>query len=77
VLKLVERTDEKYFSLEESESRIEGAIRQEKNDARLKELLDQWKKEVGVVIYDDNLDKTQIKERPTPATPASEFSAVN
>jgi peptidyl-prolyl cis-trans isomerase C len=77
VLKLVERTDEKYFSLEESEGRIEAAIRTEKNDARLKELLDQWKKEVGVVIYEDTLAKTQIQERPAPATPASEFSAVN
>ncbi len=76
VLKLVERTDEKYYSMEEAEGRIEGALRQEKNDQRLKELLEQWKKEVGVVIYDDNLAKTQIEERPAPAN-ASEFSAAN
>jgi len=75
VLKLIERSDEKYFSMEESEGRIEAALRQEKNDLRLKELLEQWKKEVGVVIHEDNLAKTQIQERPAPAT--SQVSAVN
>ena len=75
VLKLIERSDEKYFSMEEAQDRIEAALRQEKNDQRLKELLEQWKKEVGVVIHEDNLAKTQIQERPAPAT--SQVSAVN
>ena len=75
VLKLTERTDEKYFSMEEAEGRIEAALRQEKNDKRLQELLDQWKKEVGVVIHEDNLAKTQIEERPAPAP--STVSAAN
>jgi parvulin-like peptidyl-prolyl isomerase len=74
VLKLVERVDEKYFSLEEAEGQIEGALRQEKNDARLKEMLAKWKEEVGVVIYEDNLAKTNIVERPAPAS-VSEFSS--
>ena len=74
VLKLLERIDEKYFSLEEAEGQIEGALRQEKNDARLQEMLTKWKEEVGVVIYEDNLAKTNIVERPAPAT-VSEFSA--
>jgi parvulin-like peptidyl-prolyl isomerase len=63
VLKLVERVDEKYFSLEEATERIETALHQEKSDQRLKELLEQWKREVGVVIYDKNLEKTKIEER--------------
>lgn len=74
VLKLVERVDEKYFSLDEAEGRIETAIRQEKNDARLKELLEQWKKEVGVVVYDKNLEKTKVVER---AAPQSQQSAAS
>jgi len=74
VLKLVERIDEKYFSLEEAERQIEGALKQQKNDERLKEQLTKWKEEVGVVIYEDNLGKTKIVERPAPAT-ASEVSA--
>ncbi len=68
VLRLDERVDEKYFSLEESESRIEGALRQDKNDKRLEEMLAKWKEEVGVVIHEDNLAKTKIVERPAPAT---------
>lgn len=63
VLKLVERIDEKYFSLEEAEGQIEGALKQEKNDARLDEMLTKWKEEVGVVIHEDNLAKTKIVER--------------
>jgi parvulin-like peptidyl-prolyl isomerase len=68
VLRLDERVDEKYFSLEEAESRIEGALRQDKNDKRLEEMLAKWKEEVGVVIHEDNLAKTKIVERPAPAT---------
>lgn len=71
VLKLVERVDEKYFSLEEAEGRIEGALHQEKNDKRLEEMLTKWKEEVGVVIHEDNLAKTKIVERPAPATAAA------
>ncbi|MCI0453061.1 MAG: peptidyl-prolyl cis-trans isomerase [Candidatus Latescibacteria bacterium] len=63
LLKLVERIDEKYFSLEEAEGRIESAVKQNKNDERLKEMLAKWKEEVGVVIYEDNLAKTRIVER--------------
>lgn len=63
VLKLTERVDEKYFSLEEASERIETALHQEKSDKRLEELLEQWKREVGVVIYDKNLEKTKIVER--------------
>ncbi len=70
VLKLLERVDEKYFSYQEAESRIEGALKQEKNDARLKEQLDKWKKEVGVVINEKNLAKTKIVERPAPGAVA-------
>lgn len=66
VLMLVERIDEKYFSLEEAEQRIEGTLKQEKNDARLQEMLTKWKEEVGVVVYEDNLAKTKIVERPAP-----------
>lgn len=65
VLKLIERVDEKYFSLEEASERIEGVLHKEKADLRLKELLEQWKREVGVVIYDKNLEKTKIVERST------------
>ncbi len=66
VLMLVERIDEKYFSLEEAEQRIEGTLKQEKNDARLQEMLTKWKEEVGVVVYEDNLAKTKIVERAAP-----------
>ena len=63
VLKLTERTEEKYYSLDEATESIESTLKQEKSDQRLKELLEQWKKEVGVVIYDKNLKKTKVVER--------------
>ena len=53
------------FTLEEAEARIEGALRQEKNDKRLEEMLTKWKEEVDVVIHEDNLAKNvKIVERP-------------
>jgi parvulin-like peptidyl-prolyl isomerase len=63
VLKLIERIDEKYFSLDEAKGQVEAAIKQEKNDKLLEDMLAQWKKEFGVVIHDDNLAKTKIVER--------------
>ncbi len=63
VLKLVERSDEKYFTLDEARDSIESAVRENKNGARLEELLTKWKEEFGVVIHEDNLKKTQITER--------------
>lgn len=74
VLKLIERIDEKYFSLEEAEGQIEGALRTEKNDKRLEEMLAKWKEEVGVVIHEDNLAKTKIVERSAP-TKGADVSA--
>ncbi len=71
VLKLIERIDEKYFSLDEAEGRIEAALKQQKNDQRLDEMLAKWKEEVGVVIHEDNLAKTKIVERPAPAVPSA------
>jgi parvulin-like peptidyl-prolyl isomerase len=63
VLKLLERTEARTFSLEEVRPRIEAALRDIKNDERLEELLTKWKEEYGVVIHEDNLKKTQITER--------------
>jgi parvulin-like peptidyl-prolyl isomerase len=63
VLKLIERIDEKYFSLEESKGQVQAALKQKKNDELLEELLAKWKEDFGVVIHDDNLAKTKIVER--------------
>ena len=63
VLKLLARTEEKYETLDDATEKIEAVLKQEKSDQRLKELLEQWKKEVGVVIYDKNLAKTKVVER--------------
>lgn len=68
VLQLLEKQDERTFSLEEARPRIEAALRNELNDKRLKELLKKWKEEVGVVIYEKNLAKAKLVER-SPAAP--------
>jgi parvulin-like peptidyl-prolyl isomerase len=78
VLKLLERDDATTYSLEDARSRIEAALRDEANDKRLKELLAKWKDEVGVTIYEKNLEKAQLVDRsaaaPTPP-PAKKASA--
>ncbi|MDH5627466.1 MAG: hypothetical protein OEY69_04140, partial [Candidatus Krumholzibacteria bacterium] len=63
VLKLLERTEARTFTLQEVRPRIEAALREIKNDERLEELLAKWKEEYGVVINEKNLEKTQITER--------------
>jgi parvulin-like peptidyl-prolyl isomerase len=72
VLKLIGRTDERTFSLEEARPRVEAALREIKNEQRLEELLGKWKEEYNVVIYDDNLEKVQVTERSaSEATPTA------
>ncbi len=63
VLKLLEKQDAKVFSLEEAKDRITSTLRQEQSDKRLDELLDRWKKELNVVVYDKNLSKIHLPER--------------
>jgi parvulin-like peptidyl-prolyl isomerase len=63
VLKLVEMSPARVFTLEEAEGRVEAALRERENDRRLKELLAKWKEELGVVIHHDNLAKAKITER--------------
>jgi parvulin-like peptidyl-prolyl isomerase len=63
VLKLIERIDAKTFSLAEARGNIEPRLKEIEADKRLKELLAKWKEEYGLVIHEDNLQKTQITER--------------
>jgi hypothetical protein len=63
VLKLVEMSPERLYSMEEAEGRIEAALREIENDRRLKELLAKWKEELGVVIHEDNLAKANLPDR--------------
>ncbi len=63
ILKLVERVPSRLYSFEEAKPSIRAALKQQANEKRLNELLDKWKKELGVVIYEKNFKKVQFPKR--------------
>jgi len=63
ILKLTERQDSRKYTLDEARPTIQGALKQQKNDERLKELLTKWKEELEVVIHESNLREVQVEER--------------
>jgi parvulin-like peptidyl-prolyl isomerase len=63
VVKLLEISPERTFTLEESQDRIEAALREQDNDKRLKELLAKWRDEFKVVVHDDNVKKIKLPVR--------------
>ncbi len=63
VLRLMEVQEAKVFSFAEAKSNIEAHLKNEANDEKLKELLEKWKEEFGVVIHDDNFKKVHVTER--------------
>ncbi len=70
ILKLTERSPERMYSLDEARGSIEGALKQQLNEKRLNSLLEKWKEEAGLVIYEDALSKIQVT--PRSAEPATE-----
>jgi parvulin-like peptidyl-prolyl isomerase len=71
VLKLTEKQDGHKLSLAEAREKIRPALKQNKNEERLNELLEKWKEELGVEIHDDNISKIQVEERSIHSKPAS------
>jgi hypothetical protein len=57
--------------MEEARDNIRPALKQRKNDERLNELLEKWKEELGVVIYDKNFSKVVVEERSINSKPAT------
>jgi hypothetical protein len=71
ILKLTEKQDSRKLSMEEARDNIRPALKQRKNDERLNELLEKWKEELGVVIYDKNFSKVVVEERSINSKPAT------
>jgi parvulin-like peptidyl-prolyl isomerase len=63
ILKLKEKTDASVTSLARAKDAIERAVKQQENERRLNELLAKWKEELGLVIYEDRLNKIQVETR--------------
>jgi len=63
ILKLTEKQDSRKYTIDEARDSIRGALKQQKNEDRLNELLDKWKEELEVVIHEDNLREVRIEER--------------
>jgi parvulin-like peptidyl-prolyl isomerase len=64
VLKLVERRQERIIELEDAMEDIRGAVKTLKNEERLNSLLEKWRSEIKIEIYEHNLKKANVKERP-------------
>jgi len=63
ILKLKEKTDASVISMDRAKDPITRAVRQQENENRLNELLAKWKEELGLVIYEDKLNKVQVEPR--------------
>jgi peptidyl-prolyl cis-trans isomerase C len=64
VLKLVERRPERIVELEDAMEEIRGAVKTLKNEQRLNSLLEKWRSEMKIEVYENNLKKANVKERP-------------
>jgi parvulin-like peptidyl-prolyl isomerase len=64
VLKLVERRPERIIEMEDAQRDIQGALKTLKNEERLNSLIEKWRTEIKVEIYEKNLEKANVEERP-------------
>ena len=64
ILKLVERRPERVVELEDAMDDIRGAVKTLKNEQRLNSLLEKWRSEIKIEIYEDNLKKANVENRP-------------
>jgi peptidyl-prolyl cis-trans isomerase C len=64
VLRLIERRPERIIAMEDATDEISRAIRVLKNEERLNSLLEKWRSEIKVEIYEKNLAKADIKGKP-------------
>jgi len=64
VVKLLERRPEKIMELEDATDSIRQSLKVVKNEARLKSLLDKWRTEIDIKIYDKVLLKANVQEKP-------------
>jgi parvulin-like peptidyl-prolyl isomerase len=65
ILKLIEKAPERVRSLSEVQNAIETDLRTLKSDARLKELMAKWKKDITIEYFDDNLRKAEVDDSET------------
>lgn len=71
VLKLLERRPERIVAMADAADEISRAVRVLKNEERLNSLLEKWRSEIKIEIYEKNLQKADIKEKPKrPVTPS-------
>lgn len=64
VVKLFERRPERVLPFDEAQSDIGRALKTIKNEKRLNSLLEKWRTEIDIEIFEDNLKKANLEERP-------------
>jgi hypothetical protein len=63
VLKLKERRPERIIAADDAANEISQAVQTLKNEERLNSLLEKWRTEMKIEIYEDNLKKAEIPPR--------------
>ena len=63
VIKLIERSPERILPFAEARGGVSADLRRLENDRRLNGLLEEWKKDIPVVVYEENLRKAEVEER--------------
>lgn len=64
IVKLFERRPERILPYEEAQSDISRALKTIKNEERLNSLLEKWRSEIDIEIFEDNLKKANLEEQP-------------
>jgi hypothetical protein len=64
ILKLYERRPERILPLADATHDINHFLKTLANDERLNELLQKWREEVQITVYEKNLKKAKVDERP-------------
>ncbi len=64
VLKLVERRPERIVDMQDAENDIRSVLKTLKNEERLNSLIEKWRSEIKIEIYENNLKKANVQERP-------------
>ncbi len=64
IVKLIERRPERILPFDEARSDISRVLKTIKNEERLNSLLEKWRSEIDIEIFEDNLKKANLEEEP-------------
>jgi parvulin-like peptidyl-prolyl isomerase len=64
LVKLLERQPERILSFQEAQPDVTRYLKSIKNEKKLNDLLDKWRSEISITVYDNNLKKAELQTEP-------------